>query len=48
MCEKCAEIDQKMERYRTLAARILDQPTIDGIQKLVAELEAQKVVLHPE
>jgi hypothetical protein len=48
MCEKCVEIDQKIDHYRTLAARILDQATIYGVQKLIAELQAQKAALHPE
>ena len=48
MCEKCVEIDQKIDHYRTLATRILDQATIYGVQKLIAELQAQKAALHPE
>jgi hypothetical protein len=31
-----------------LAGRMLDQQTIDGINTLIAELEAQKRDLHPE
>jgi hypothetical protein len=48
MCEQCVEIDKKIGRYRSLAARIMDQQTLDGIDRLVAELEAQKIELHRE
>ena len=48
MCEKCVEIDRKIDHYRMLAARILDQATIDGLQQLIAELQAQKAALHPQ
>jgi hypothetical protein len=48
MCEKCIEIDGRIARLKDLARRILDQQTIDGIDKLVAEQEAQKIELHPE
>ena len=31
MCEKCVELDAKIERYRLLLSRITDQLTLDGI-----------------
>ena len=48
MCEKCAEIDKKIRRYRNILRSIMDQPTIDGTKVLIADLEAQKARLHPE
>jgi beta-phosphoglucomutase-like phosphatase (HAD superfamily) len=48
MCEKCVEIDKKIERYRVMASRITDQPTLDGIKDLIEQMRAQKAVLHPE
>jgi hypothetical protein len=48
MCEKCIEIDRKIARLKDLALLILDQRTIDGIDKLIAEQKAQKIELHPE
>lgn len=48
MCEKCVEINRRIEHLRAMASRILDRQMLDGIDKLVAELEAQKVALHPE
>jgi hypothetical protein len=48
MCEKCVEIDSKIEHYQGLASRVMDQPTIDGIQELIEHMKAQKAALHPE
>ena len=48
MCEKCDEIDKTIERYRRIQQRILDPQLIDGAQKLIDELEADKAALHPE
>jgi hypothetical protein len=48
VCEKCVEIDEKTERYRSMASRITDQATLDGIKQLIERMQAQKDVLHPE
>jgi hypothetical protein len=48
MCDKCVEHDKKIERYRRVSSSINDQLTIDGLKKLIADLEAQKAALHPE
>ena len=48
MCEKCAEIDTKIEHYQFLSRLVIDQPTLDGIQKLVEQMKAEKVALHAE
>jgi hypothetical protein len=48
MCEKCVEIDSRVEHYQRLAAGIMDQPTIDGIKVLIERLRTQKAELHPE
>ena len=48
MCEECANIDEKIERYGVLAAsRIADQTLIDGVNELVDLMRALKVALHP-
>ena len=39
---------QKDPHYRTLGARVTDKQTLDGIQQLIAALEAEKNALHPE
>ncbi len=48
MCDKCIELDVKIERYKRLSSQIIDQPTLDGITKLIADLQAQKIALHLE
>lgn len=48
MCEKCVEIDKKIERYRNILRSIRDEATVDGTMKLIADLEAQKAALHPQ
>jgi hypothetical protein len=48
MCDKCAEIDKKIEHYRLLASRITDQPLFDGIKELIERMQAQEAALHPD
>ena len=48
MCEKCAELDGRIKRYRWIVASISDQLTITRIKELIAKLEAGKAELHPE
>jgi hypothetical protein len=48
MCEKCVEIDKTIERYRRILRFIGDQVTVDRTKELIADLEDQKVALHPE
>lgn len=47
MCEKCSELDEKIEHYRRIAPRITDKMTLESIAELVAELLAKKAELHP-
>jgi hypothetical protein len=47
MCDKCIEIDAKIEHYNYLSAWITDQPTLDAVKKLTEELRAEKATLHP-
>ena len=46
MCEQCDEIDEKIDRYGTLASRVADQTLIDGANELVDLLGALKDALH--
>jgi hypothetical protein len=48
MCDKCVEIDGRIEHYQRLAAGILDKPTIEGIKNLIEMLRTQKAALHPK
>lgn len=48
MCEKCIDLDKKIERYREMASRVNDEIATSGIAELVEELIAKKAELHPE
>ena len=48
MCDKCTELDRKIEHLQDLATRMLDQMTTDGIAKLIQKLLDQKAKLHSE
>jgi hypothetical protein len=48
MCEKCIELDSKIEHYHVLASRVTDQPVLDGIKNLIEQMQAEKAALHPE
>jgi hypothetical protein len=47
MCDKCVELDAKIEHYRKLALAISDRQTIDGLTSLIKEIEARKAQFHP-
>ena len=42
MCEKCEELDSKIEHYERIRASMLDKLTVDRIKELVAEMKKQK------
>ena len=46
MCEKCKELDQRIEHYRRLSQSITDQPTIDRFKGAIRDLFDQKLALH--
>ena len=48
MCEKCAELDKKIEHYRQLCSLITNQKAVDAISLLIEKLRAEKTTLHPE
>ena len=48
MCDKCVELDTKIERYQRILLLIGDQVTVDRTKELIAELLAKKAALHPE
>jgi hypothetical protein len=48
MCEKCVEIDKTVERYRKILTSIGDQFTVDRVKELLAELQVERLALHPE
>jgi hypothetical protein len=48
MCEKCDELDRRIERYRRLSSFISDELTLSAIAVLIERHEARKRELHPE
>ena len=48
MCDKCVELDKKIAHYQTLALRVMDPPTVEGINKLIDEMQFLKAALHRE
>ena len=48
MCEKCAELDFRIDRCRRLIAVATDQIAIEGIDALVKSYMAEKAALHPQ
>lgn len=47
ICEKCIEIDGRIEHYQNLSFLVTDQRTLDAIKLLMARMEAEKQALHP-
>jgi hypothetical protein len=48
MCEKCVELDKKIEHYGKLSQYITDQKTIEQLALFIEKLRAEKAALHPE
>jgi hypothetical protein len=48
VCERCVELDAKIDRYQRMARMITDQRTLNGIAKAIEEANAEKAALHPE
>lgn len=48
MCDKCIQLNKKIEHYERLASGVSDELTLDRIRESVREMKAQKFALHPE
>lgn len=48
MCEKCNKHDGKIEHYRRIARWVTDKVTLEGIETLITQYEADKIALHPD
>jgi hypothetical protein len=48
MCDRCVELDKKIEHFHRLAARFTDQALLNGIRELIERAEVEKAALHPE
>jgi hypothetical protein len=47
MCDKCDDLEHKIQRCRRLLALATDQIAVDGIEPLLNSYEAEKRALHP-
>jgi hypothetical protein len=48
MCEKCVELDNKIEHYRRLSLLITDEKTVEQLGLFIEKWHAEKAALHPE
>ena len=48
VCDKCDELERKIEHYRSITTRITDQKTIEGLNALVEACLAERAALHPD
>jgi quinolinate synthase len=48
MCEKCAQLDERLQHYRDLADQVNDKFTKEAVERLTEQYTAQKLVMHPE
>jgi len=48
MCDKCVELDKRIEHYQAILARMLDARMTEGLARLIDDLLARKAALHPE
>jgi hypothetical protein len=48
MCDKCEELDKKIDHYETILVSIGDRATVERLMAMIADLQAQKAALHPE
>jgi predicted nucleic acid-binding Zn-ribbon protein len=48
MCEKCVELDEKIDHYERLSSMITDEQTLRALKQAISRMEAEKAALHPE
>jgi hypothetical protein len=46
MCEKCAELDNKIAHYGRLALSVTHARTVDGVNELIDKMKVERVALH--
>jgi hypothetical protein len=48
MCDRCIDLDEKIERCSRLLKVMTDNLASDGLQALLKSYLAEKIGLHPE
>jgi hypothetical protein len=48
MCQKCTEIDGKIEHYKRISTYVTDELTLEGIAGLIKQMTAEKAALRRE
>jgi hypothetical protein len=46
MCDRCQQLESKIQRYRRFVTQDLDALTVERIQELILELEQRKEAMH--
>ena len=47
MCERCVQLDEKIDVYRQLSTWVSDEPTVREIEKLIDRYCVDRLMLHP-
>jgi hypothetical protein len=46
MCDKCQQLETKIQHYRWIAAQPFDSLTAERIKEFIRELERRKEAMH--
>jgi hypothetical protein len=46
MCDKCIELDKKIERYEKISFMTTDKLALESMAKVIARCDAEKRALH--
>jgi len=48
MCARCTQLDEKLQHFRRIAARVNDELTDEALDALALEHKTQKLAFHQE
>jgi hypothetical protein len=48
MCEKCIELDRRIDHLKRMMERFEDPETVEAGNKLIEQMEARKAAFHSE
>jgi hypothetical protein len=46
MCDKCQQLEAKIQHYRTIANQAFDSLTVERMKEFIRELERRKEAMH--